>query len=176
MANIPLDVKKAAAPVPAASTFPDAWKAFRQEIDRLFDRFDGGITFPSMRRMFDVEPFWRAEAPFGANLPAVDVSEDDKAFTITAELPGLDEKDVAVSVADDMLTLKGEKRQEKDEKDKGYHLSERSYGLFRRSFHLPEGVDQEKIAANFAKGVLTLTLPKSEKAQKKEKKIEIKAA
>ena len=74
-----------------------------------------------------------------------------------------------------MLTIKGEKKEEKEEKAKNYHLSERRYGAFQRSFQLPFGVDAEKIEANFQKGVLTVTLPKTPEAQKKEKKIEIKA-
>ena len=75
-----------------------------------------------------------------------------------------------------MVLLKGEKRAEKEEENKKYHLSERSYGAFQRSFPLPEGIDREKVAADFAKGVLTITLPKTAEAQKQSKKIEIKAS
>ena len=106
--------------------------------------------------------------------PVVDVVEKEREYQVSAELPGLEEKDVEVSVADDMLTIKGEKKEEKEEKAKNYYLSERRYGAFQRSFRLPPGVDSAKIEANFQKGVLTVTLPKTPEAQKKEKKIEIK--
>ena len=102
--------------------------------------------------------------------------EDEKVYKISAELPGIDAKDVDVSVFGDMLVLKGEKRQEREEKDKNYHLSERAYGSFQRAFELPASVDRNKIAADFSKGVLTLTLPKTAEAQKPIKKIEVKSS
>jgi HSP20 family protein len=169
MAVTPVEVKKA--PAPRAST--DPWQSMRSEFDRLFDRFSG-FGFPAMRRMFDLAP--AIEPSFTFNAPAVDVTEDDKAYKITAELPGLSEKDIDVSVSGDILTLKGEKRQEREEKDKNWHVSERAYGSFQRSFSLPAGIDRDKIACEFAKGVLTVTLPKSAEAQKQQKKIEVKAA
>lgn len=86
----------------------------------------------------------------------------------------MDEKDIDVSVSGDLLVIKGEKREEKVEKDKNYYLSERSYGQFQRSFSLPSGIDRDKINAEFSKGVLTVTLPKSAEAQKQQKKIEVK--
>jgi len=101
------------------------------------------------------------------------MSEDQKAYKISAELPGIDAKDIDLSVSDDMLVLRGEKRQEKEEKDKDYHFSERSYGSFQRSFELPSSIDRSKIAADFSKGVLTITLPKTAEAQKPVKKIEV---
>jgi len=173
MRDTAIEVKKA---MPPREAVPDVWRSFRNELDRLFDRFDGGFRLPSMRRMFDLEPFWRSEASFGINAPAVDVTEDDEAYKVTAELPGLDEKNIEVLLAGNQLVLKGEKRQEKEEKDKDYYLSERSFGSFQRSFRLPDGVDQDKIAATFAKGVLTVTIPKTAEAQKQQKKIEVKAA
>ncbi|HTW87015.1 MAG TPA: Hsp20/alpha crystallin family protein [Candidatus Binataceae bacterium] len=103
------------------------------------------------------------------------MTEDAKGFTITAELPGLEEKNVDVNVSGDMLTIKGEKRYEKDESDKNRYMSERAYGSFQRSFALPDGVDRDKIAANLSKGVLTITLPKTAQAQKQQK-IEVKTA
>jgi HSP20 family protein len=126
--------------------------------------------------MFDVEPAWRAETSFSFTAPSVDVTEDGKAYKITAELPGLEQKNIDISVSGDMLTLKGEKHYEKDEEDKNRHVSERAYGSFQRSFALPEGVDRDKITADLAKGVLAITLPKTAAAQKPEKKIEVKAA
>jgi HSP20 family protein len=87
----------------------------------------------------------------------------------------IDAKDIDVSVSGDMLVLKGEKRQEKEEKDKNYHYSERAYGSFQRAFELPASVDRDKVAADFSNGVLTITLPKTAEAQKPTKKIEVKS-
>jgi len=170
MANTPVEVKKS---VPARR--PDLWQSFHDEMDRLFDRFSGGFGMPTLRRFFDAAPSWTYESSFSFPAPAVDVTEDDKAFKVTAELPGLEEKDIDVTVSGDMLTIKGEKSYEKDEKDKDRHVSERAYGAFQRSFTLPEGVERDKIAADLAKGVLTVTLPKTAQAQKQHK-IEVKKA
>jgi HSP20 family protein len=169
MAVTPVEVKKTPAPRVAA----DPWQSLRGEFDRLFDRF-AGFGMPAMGRMFEIGP--AADPGFSVNVPAVDVTEDEKAYQIAAELPGLEEKEIEVSVTGDVLTLKGEKRQEKEEKNKNWYLSERTYGSFQRVFELPQGIDREKIAAEFAKGVLTVTLPKSAEAQKQQKKIDVKAA
>src|SRR5262250_1302100 len=168
MADVPVEVKKAA---PAEVTTPDVWNSFRGEMDRLFDRFG----FPSLRRVFDIEPSWRPASSFSFSAPAIDMSEDDKAYRISAELPGIDATDIDVSVSGDTLILKGEKRQEKDEKGKNYHFSERSYGSFQRSFQLPSSIDRDKVAADFSKGVLTITLPKRAETQKPQKKIDVKS-
>ena len=170
MADVPVEVKKAP---PAQTNVPDVWQSLRGEMDRLFDRFGGGFGFPSLRRMFDVEPM---RSSFSFSAPAIDMSEDEKAYKISAELPGIDAKDIDVLVSGDMLVLKGEKRREKEEKEKNYHYSERAYGSFQRPFELPASVDRDKIAADFSKGVLTITLPKRAEAQRPTKKIEIKSA
>src|SRR3990172_5392275 len=133
----------------------------------------GNEGWPASRAPFDVEPFWRGELSFG-KAPAVDIVEKEKEYEITAELPGLDENNVEVKFADGLLTIKGEKREEKEERKKDYYLSERRFGSFQRSFQLPDGVDADKIEACFKNGVLTVTLPKSPEAQRKEKKIAIK--
>jgi HSP20 family protein len=143
-------------------------------MDRLFDRFGGGFGFPSLRRMFDIEPTWRSS--FGFSMPAIDMSEDEKAYKISAELPGIDAKDIDVSLTGDMLVLRGEKRREKEEKEKNDHFSERAYGSFLRAFDLPASVDRDKVAADFSNGVLTITLPKTAEAQKPQKKIAVKSA
>ena len=101
------------------------------------------------------------------------MADTGASYQITAELPGLDEKDVEVTVADGVLTIKGEKSAEKEEKKKDYYRAERSFGSFKRSFALPEGVDQGKIEANFQKGLLTITMPKVAAAQAQAKKITI---
>ena len=106
MADVPVEVKKTA---PTETTAPDVWGSFRSEMDRLFDRFG----FPSLRRMFEIEPTWRPTTSFTFSALAIDLSEDDNAYKISAELPGLDAKDVELSVSGNTLVLKGEKRQEK---------------------------------------------------------------
>jgi HSP20 family protein len=169
MADVPVEVKKAP---PAQTATPDIWQSFRGEMDRLFDRFG----FPSLRRVFDSEPSLRSASSFGFSAPAIDMNEDEKAYKILAELPGIDAKDIDVSVSGDMLVLRGEKRQEKEEKDKNYPFSERSYGSFQRSFQLPSSVDRHKVAADFSKGVLTITLPKTADAQKPLKKIAVRSS
>ncbi len=168
--KVPVKTEKALAP-------PQVWRPFeslRQEIDRVFDEFDGGFWRPFRSSLFDTAPFRRAEAALGA-MPAVDVSETDKAYEITAELPGMDEKNVEVKVANGVLSIKGEKQEEKEEKKKDYYKRERKFGSFERSFQVPDGVDTDKIEAGFKKGVLSVTLPKSVEAQKAEKKITVKA-
>jgi HSP20 family protein len=145
-------------------------------MDRLFDDFGRDLwSSPFHRPMWPVEAFWRRQLPWGA-APAVDVIESEKAYEITAELPGLDEKNIEVKLANGGLTIKGEKSEEKEEKKKDYYLHERRFGSFERSFRVPEGVDADKIEATFQKGVLTVTLPKASEAQKAEKKIAVKAA
>lgn len=129
----------------------------QQEIDRLFDGFS------------------RAASPQPAMaLPSMDISETEKAIEITAELPGLEEKDVQLNVVDNVLTIRGEKRNEREEKDKEYHLIERTYGSFARSVELPSGVKADDIKAEISKGVLKVTVPKPAASQVK--KIEVKPA
>jgi HSP20 family protein len=111
-----------------------------------------------------------------AKAPAVDVVEKDKAYEITAELPGMDESNIDVKFSDGVLSIKGEKKEEKEERKKDQYLSERRYGSFQRAFRVPDGVDADKIEANFKNGVLTVTLPKTAEAVRSEKKIEIKKA
>ncbi len=107
---------------------------------------------------------------------AGDVDEKNKASEISGELQGRDEKDVDESVGNGVLGIKGEKNEEKEEKEKDYYLSERRYGMFQRSFPLPEGVDGDKIDAVFKKGLLTISLPKTPNAQNNKRKIDVKPA
>jgi HSP20 family protein len=168
-----VEVKKATPPAPAVL---DVWRSLRTEMDHLFDRFASGFGMPSFSRMFDGQPGFRFESSLSMAAPAMDVTEDNDAYKLTAELPGLSEKDIEVSVTDDMLTLKGEKKQEKEQKDENYYVSERAYGSFERSFSLLEGIDANKIAASFAEGVLTITLPKKPEAKVEPKKVDVKPA
>jgi HSP20 family protein len=137
--------------------------SLQREIDRLFDDFTRG--FPSLSM---------APANGGKLMPVTDVTETDKEIEITAELPGLEDKDVQINFADNLLTIKGEKKVEKEQKDNNYRMVERSYGAFERTIELPEGVAPESIKATIAKGVLTVTVPKPAPAQAKT--IEVKAA
>ena len=141
------------------------WRPFefdriRMEMDRLWDSFLEGRP---VRRVED-DREW---------LPSVDVSETKNDLVIKAELPGLDTKDIDISMNNGYLTIKSEKKNEKEEKDENYHLIERSYGSFTRSVQLPREVQSDKITASFKNGILKITLPKSEEAKKKEIKIKV---
>ncbi len=167
-------------PVKTEKSFgPVAWRPFeslRREIDRLFDEFDGGFfRSPFRRSVFDVAPLWGREMTW-PTMPAVDFTDTEKAYEVTAELPGIDEKNIEVKVANGVLTIKGEKQEDKEEKKKDYYLRERNFGSFERSFQVPDGIDADKIEASFKKGVLSVTLPKKPEAQKQAKKIDVKAA
>jgi HSP20 family protein len=125
--------------------------SFKTEMDRLFDRF--------------LEPVWRETPALGEWEPKLDVTEEKDTLTIKAELPGVDQKDINVSIQEGVLTIKGEKHAEKEEKDKRRHRIERSYGAFYRSIVLPSAVDVGKAAATFKDGVITITLPKAPEAK-----------
>lgn len=171
--NLPTTAESKAASAPA--TRLDPFETLRREVDRLFENFNLGGRFPLGARVLDLDMPW--SRPGGAGVaPPVDVVEKDAAYEVTAELPGLSEADIEVTAANGMLTIKGEKKAETEQREKDYYLSERRYGSFVRSFRLPQGVDSSKIEAAFAKGVLTVTLPKSADALQNGKKIAIKAA
>lgn len=167
-------------PVTKSSTTPAAagetWRPFqalRNEIDQIFEDFGNGFWDRPFRSLARLE----RDLSKSISAPAVDVAESDKACEITAELPGLDEKNIDIKVANGGLTIKGEKREETEEKKKDYYVSERRYGTFERYFTLPDDdVDADKIEATFKNGVLKVTLPKTEEAQKPAKTINVKAA
>ena len=141
------------------------FSVLQRDMNRIFDDFFKGVpTFPSERM----------EGSWGSFNPTVDIKESEKEITVTAELPGMDEKNIEVSLADDVLIIQGEKKEEKEGKDKGYYHVERSFGSFRRILPLPGGVNTQKAEASFKKGVLTITVPKTEEAKSKIKKIAIK--
>ena len=141
------------------------WRPFeglsslRRDMDRLCERFfgeDWGLTR------------WR-----DGWSPTLDVSETKDNIIVKTELAGVDPEDVDISLTGEVLTLKGEKKKEKEEKEEGYHLMERSYGSFSRSVRLPAEVDQDKVKANYKNGVLKITLPKTEKTKSKAIKVSI---
>lgn len=149
--------------------------SLRRQVDHLFEDFTRSpLHLPFGRRAFDVEPFWQRELSLHG-IPAVDIAEKEKSFEITAELPGMDEKHIEIKLSNGNLVIKGEKKEETEEKKKDYYLSERHYGAFERIFNLPKGVDADKIEASFAKGVLTVSMPKKPEAIKPEKVIPVKA-
>ena len=146
------------------------WHPFdtlRHQINKLFDEL------PFRKVFSEFEPFERFATAW-AGMPPVELIEKDNEYEITAELPGLDDKTVEVKLSNGTLILSGEKTEEGEEKERGYHLSERRYGSFKRSFRMPEGVDADKIDAWFEKGILTVRIPKTPEAQKAEKKIVVK--
>jgi HSP20 family protein len=134
----------------------------QQEINRMFDRFfRGGVVddadlFPST---------W---------MPAVDLLEKDDEFVAKVELPGVHKDDVKITLHDNILTIRGEKKEEKESKDSNYHRLERSYGSFQRSFTLPTSVRQDKVEAEYRDGVLTITMPKAEEAKRKQIEVKVK--
>jgi HSP20 family protein len=144
----------------------DPFRPFRSQFDRLFEDFFGDYGAPATRG--------EGEAAAPAISPNLDIAETDKAYEIAVELPGVEEKDLDVSVSEGVLAIKGEKRSESEEKEKNFHRVERSYGSFERRLTLPAEVDAEKIDANFANGVLTVTIPKAEGAKETVRKISIK--
>ena len=136
------------------------FEKMRKEMDRLWDSFfEGGL-----RRRTEGAVEW---------LPSLDIAETKNELVVKCEIPGMDPKDIDISLSDGMLTIKGEKKQEREEKEADYHLVERSYGAFTRSVQLPKEVQSDKISAFYKNGVLKITLPKSEEVQKKEIKIKV---
>jgi HSP20 family protein len=135
------------------------FERMRRDMDHLWEFF-----FERGVRRADEENEW---------LPSLDVAETKNEIVVKAEVPGLDPKDIDISLSDGLLTIKGEKKQEREEKEENYHLVERSYGAFTRSIGLPKEVQSDKISASYKNGVLKVTLPKSEEAKKKEIKIKL---
>ena len=148
--------------------------SLRDEFDRLFDEASTMFRFPWSRRpMFDLEPLLRTEAEVEAIIPPAEVDEREAEYRVTLEIPGMDERDVEVSVQDDVLTIKAEKKEEKEEKGKNRYFSERRYGMCARSFRLPANVKADAITAGMKNGVLTVALPKTEPSTPSKRTIEV---
>ncbi len=171
-----IEVKRGSAePVPMSGR-AHPFATLRQEIDRLFEDFAWpGFRLPVLQRPAAIEPVWNLGDVWSLS-PSVDLVEKKDGFCVTAELPGLEQKDIEVRLSDGMLTIQGEKSEEKTEDKQDYHLRERSYGSFQRSFRLPNGIDADKVDAKFENGVLVVNLPKTAESRAKERKIEVKAA
>lgn len=146
------------------SHFP-SFHSLQREIDRLFERFSGK----------DLSLLGTNEEN-GHLVPRLDVHETDTNIEITTEMPGVEEKDIDVTVEDDMLSIRGEKKTEREESDDGYKMSERTFGTFERKMKVPHGIDADKIEAKLAKGVLSVTIPKPPEASVNIKKIDVKSA
>lgn len=145
--------------------FP-AMASFRPDFDSLFDRFFRGAGVPAASD---------GNGWAGTIVPRLDVAETDASYQVAAELPGVDPAEVTVTVTDGRLVIKGEKKAEKEEKGKDWHRVERSYGSFQRAVDLPLAIAEDKVQAEFSKGVLKITLPKAPAAQAATKKIAIKS-
>src|ERR1043165_3539429 len=151
---------RGSAPLAKRESNGDPFLSLREEMNRLFDHFHTG---------FDLAPL----ADASSWTPKINVTENDKAVLVSAELPGMDEKDIDVSYENGLLTIRGEKKQEKEEKEKNFFRSERSYGMFQRSIELPYEIDEERIDAQYKKGVLNLTLPKTKEAATRTRRIPV---
>ena len=143
---------------PGMLTRPDfGLFGLHREIDRLFSEFAQGL------------------GPSGAKIiPNIEISETDKTIEVSAEMPGLERKEVEISIEDDTLTIRGEKKVEEGQKDKNVQLSERSYGVFMRVLQLPSGIDPSSVQATMSNGILKIVIPKPAKSEPK--KIEVKEA
>lgn len=155
---------------------PAAWEEpfleLRKATDRLFDEFFRSFKWP----LTEWRPSWHLRlAPFGSDWPLVDMDENDEEIRITAELPGVDRENIEVSVTDDRVTIRGEKKGQQEKRERGHYRMERSYGSFQRSFELPCEVEPDRVDASFKDGVLTVTLPKSASARERIKKIPVRS-
>ena len=145
---------------------------FHQEIDRLFDHAFRGFGLTP----FEFNRSLLPRLPDGILKPSLDLGATDKEYTMTVEIPGVDQKDVRLEIANDTLTIRGEKKQEKEEKDKNYYRLERSYGSFQRVLSLPEDANQDDVKATFKNGILTVTMPRKALPKADVKQIEVKSS
>ncbi len=152
--------------VPARGRVVDPFTALRDEMDRMLGRFEQGWPrWPvALGHGLEAEAMW----------PELDVHDDAKQLTVEVDLPGVEEKDVNVTLANGLLTIKGEKKSQREEKKNNYYVSERSYGSFERSIRMPDTIDENKLEARFDKGVLRIFAQKKPEAVPIEKRIEIK--
>lgn len=162
MAERPLSRRREGHDYPMMRNWENPFQSMQQAINRLFSDFWG-------------EPSTELSQWQSGFIPTIDVSEDEKEIHITAELPGLSEKDITLTVRENALVIEGEKKREHEEKKENFYRRETSYGSFHRVITLPAEVDEAKAQAKFEKGVLRVDIPKSEAARRKERKIEIKA-
>lgn len=150
----------------------DPTLSIHRDIDRLFDHFFRGVGMPASVR----PDAWPSFGDSGLLKPKIDLSASEQEYQLTVEIPGVSEKDVTIDIKGNTMTVKGEKRQEKEEKDKNFYRIERSYGSFQRVLSLPEDVDQDAIKASFKNGILSITMPRKALPKGEVKQIEISPA
>jgi len=142
------------------ASFPSDMFSLQREMNRMFDSFFRGVDEPSL-----LNSTW---------IPAVDVAEENDAYVVKVELPGVNKDDVKITLESNILTIRGEKKVENEVKEKNYHRTERSYGAFQRSFTLPTSVKSDEIDAVYKDGILTVALPKAEEAKPKQIEVKVK--
>ena len=142
------------------ASFPSGVFSLQKEMNRMFDSFFSGVDEPGL-----LNGTWN---------PAVDVAEENDAYVVKMELPGVNKDDVKITLESNILTIQGEKKIENEVKHKNYHRTERSYGSFQRSFTLPVTVKNDRIDATYKDGILTVSLPKAEEAKPKQIEVEVK--
>jgi HSP20 family protein len=169
VANVPVKMKDSPSYYPAESGAANPLAQLHREVDKLFENAFRGFGLSPFQ-----SDFFTPLTPSGLMKPHVDIGVTDKEYTITAEVPGVGEKDVKVEVANNTMTISGEKKQEKDEKEKNYYRVERSYGSFQRVLSLPEDANQEDIKATFKDGVLTIKMGRKALPKSEVKQVEIK--
>ena len=147
-------------PAREVTAFPRDIMNFQREMNRMFDGFFRGSNDEDL-----IPSVWS---------PAVDIAEFDNEYQVKVELPGITKEDVKISLEQNLLTVKGEKKQEKETKESNFHRVERSYGAFQRSFTLPSSVKGDKVDATFANGILTINMPKAEEAKPKQIEVKVK--
>lgn len=149
-------------PVRELATFPSDILGMQREINHMFDRFFRGGVLDD------------AELPATTWAPAVDLAEKNDAYIAKVELPGVSKDDVKITLQDNVITIRGEKKDEKETNESNYHRVERSYGSFQRSFNLPSAVKGDKVDAQYKDGILTISLPKAEEAKHKQIEVKVK--
>jgi len=162
------EIKKSETKAPS-TLHGDPFEALHRGIDRVFEEFRHGSLFGDLPSLF------REGRALDMRLPRLDVAETDADVQIKADLPGMDEKDVEVTVGARTVTIRGEKKSESEEKKKNYHVKERTYGSVQRVVALPEGVDVDKTKATFKNGVLAIVIPKTAKAKAAVRKVQVQA-
>lgn len=157
-------------PARTKHTGPLSITSLRDEMDRMFERF-----WTNPFAALETQDRWFGDFSQDQFVPKLDVTDDNNLLKVTLELPGVDPKDIDIDAQEGMLTIKGEKRHEETKEDEGCYRTERSYGFFQRSVPLPADIDTTKTEAKFDKGVLTVAIPKVEKAKKQPVKIAVKS-
>jgi HSP20 family protein len=152
--------------------YADPFTQIRQEIDKVFDSAFKGLGFPSIGSGRELSPIAQTDWL----KPTLDIGASDKEYTVSVELPGVNEKEIQIELVNDTLKIKGEKKQQKEEKERNYYRMERSYGSFQRTLSLPEDADQDDIKAVYKNGVMNITIPRKAALKTEAKQIEIKTS